>query len=304
MIKPVTPANSFVMGKHRIYMLPTRYGVVFAILVFIILLASINYGNGMGYGLSFLLAAIGFMSMLYTHRNLLHVKVAAGPCRPVFAGEVARFKINLSADDKNNRVGIELMQNKMPVQQLDLMPGESRQLLLSAPTHSRGYIKAPHFRLLTRFPFGLVYTWCRDMPLDSSCLVYPRPADHFNIESLYAENDQHMQSLSHQGDEFYGLREFSQGDSPRRIHWRASARSHNLVIKQYGRETGSLVWLDWNGTTGDTESRLSQLCRGVLDSESAGISYGLRLPAVEILPANGQQHQHACLKALACYGAA
>lgn len=304
MIKPVSPANSFVMGKHRIYMLPTRYGIVFAVLVFIILLASINYGNGMGYGLSFLLAAVGFMSMIYTHRNLLHVRVATTGCNPVFAGEAAHFAVNISSDDNNSKIGIELRQNKRDIDNITLSPGEHNQIQISCPTYRRGYVSAPKFRLLTRFPFGLVYTWSRDIVLSAKCLVYPKPADRFFTENNAGGEGHSHNQIRKPGEDFYGLREFVRGDSPRRIHWRASARSNNLVTKEYTEDSNSIIWLDWNNISGDTETRLSLLCRGVLDAQATDRHYGLKLPGTEIQPSTGHKHQHNCLKALACFGAA
>jgi hypothetical protein len=40
----------------------------------------------------------------------------------------------------------------------------------------------------------------------------------------------------------------------------------------------------------------------VLDAETAGLSWGLRLPDGEISQAHGPAHTQACLKALALYG--
>ncbi len=53
----------------------------------------------------------------------------------------------------------------------------------------------------------------------------------------------------------------------------------------------------------DTEARLSQLAAWVVEAERSGLPYGLRLPGMEIPPACGAAHRHACLKALALYGA-
>ena len=51
----------------------------------------------------------------------------------------------------------------------------------------------------------------------------------------------------------------------------------------------------------DTEARLSQLTRWVLEAEGKHLSYGLRLPGTRIAPSRGATHQHACLKALALH---
>jgi len=64
-------------------------------------------------------------------------------------------------------------------------------------------------------------------------------------------------------------------------------------------------WLEWSSLEGqDTETRLSQLCLWVLESEAAQRVYGLRIPGKEIAPARGAAHRFACLRALAVYGMA
>lgn len=53
---------------------------------------------------------------------------------------------------------------------------------------------------------------------------------------------------------------------------------------------------------GDTETRISQLTRWVLDAHAAGLSYGLRLPGTERAPDSGEAHFRLCLEALALFG--
>ena len=302
MIRRIKPDIKFTMGKHRIFMLPTRYGLVYSGLIFVILLASINYGNSMGYALAFMLTSVGFMSMLFTHRNLLHIQVLAGYSPPVFVGEPATFNITVKADDARDRIGIELQQDKIKLDQVSLAAHENLHLSLSRPTNKRGYIDAPHFRLVTRFPFGLVYTWSRDIVLRQHCLVYPKPADHFSRDLIKDHAGSHSSNTRATGDDFSGLREYQPGDSLHRIHWRASARADKLITKLYGDDNNAVIWLDWNQLQGDTETRLSLLCRGILDAHAEDRHYGLMLPDKKISPASSHSHQLQCLKALACYG--
>ena len=58
------------LNSQRIYILPTRAGVIFACIVFTMLLGAMNYNNNMGFALTFLLAGIGVISIHHCHRNL------------------------------------------------------------------------------------------------------------------------------------------------------------------------------------------------------------------------------------------
>ncbi len=56
----------FTLGSRRIYILPTRNGLYFAVLVLAMLLGSMNYNNSLGFALAFLLAAVGLVAMHHT----------------------------------------------------------------------------------------------------------------------------------------------------------------------------------------------------------------------------------------------
>ena len=49
----------------------------------------------------------------------------------------------------------------------------------------------------------------------------------------------------------------------------------------------------------DTEARLSRLCAWLLQADKLGLSYGLRLPGLQIKPSSGEAHKRQCLEALA-----
>jgi uncharacterized protein (DUF58 family) len=111
------------------------------------------------------------------------------------------------------------------------------------------------------------------------------------------------QGISHKGaDDFYGLQEYQAGNSIKHIHWKAFAKGQGLYSKQYsgGAAASAEVWFNYDTTTGhDTEQRLSQLCRWVIDAERAEIRYGLVLPNLKLLPDCGSNHYQQCLEALA-----
>ena len=85
--------------------------------------------------------------------------------------------------------------------------------------------------------------------------------------------------------------------------WKAYARTGELVIKQYAGTDVATHWFDWDTLPGlDVEQRLSQLCRWIVDAQSHGHAYGLRLPTEQIEPNLGTRHRHRCLSALAFFG--
>ncbi len=51
------------LDRRRIYILPTRQGYAFALLLLLLFLWSINYSNSMGFAFTFLLSAVALNSM-------------------------------------------------------------------------------------------------------------------------------------------------------------------------------------------------------------------------------------------------
>jgi len=97
-----------VVTPRRIYILPTGYGILFAILLLLMLLGSINYANNLGFLLTFLLVGLGLVTMLHTWRNLVGLALNSGRATPVFAGEDAYFEIQLINQRRWSRPGIQL----------------------------------------------------------------------------------------------------------------------------------------------------------------------------------------------------
>src|SRR5438045_3191224 len=93
-----TLPGEIALTRRGLFLLPTRQGCVFALVLIVLLAGAINYGNSLGYGLTFLLAGVGVVSMLSTDRNLLHLRIRAGANLPVFAGETAVFRVHLLND--------------------------------------------------------------------------------------------------------------------------------------------------------------------------------------------------------------
>jgi uncharacterized protein (DUF58 family) len=296
-------SGSVILGRRQLFMLPTRFGLLFALLLVVQLLTAINYGNGLAYALTFLLGALAVVSMLYTHRNLFRLRLAAGIGAPVFAGEVAVFRIHLVNDSVTPRFGVALMHDKKEIAGVDIPARGSADVELPVPATQRGRLAIPPLTVTTRFPLGLLYSWSRRVALEQSCLVYPRPADPTPRQTLEQETLEPTRGLKAGGDDYIGTREFRPGDSPHHVDWKAVARGEGWHIKQFGGAYQPTAWLDWDTLPGlDTETRLSVLTRWVLDAERDGMLYGLRLPEKTFAPANGEPHQHECLRALALFG--
>jgi uncharacterized protein (DUF58 family) len=75
------------------------------------------------------------------------------------------------------------------------------------------------------------------------------------------------------------------------------------LTKQFSGEAAPEVWLSWAQLPPrmDVEEKLSWLTRWVLDAHAQGLSYGLRLPGVELPMGSGEMQRQRCLEALALF---
>jgi uncharacterized protein (DUF58 family) len=301
---PIAASSEAVLGRRQLYMLPTRHGILFGMVLFVMLLAGINYENGLVYGLTFLLSGMAVVSMLYTHRNLLNLHIAAGPCAPVFAGERAMFQVCLDNPGPDARLEVAVEHAGARAATVDIHAGGQCMVAIEVPTRRRGWLAMPDVGVSTQFPVGLFYSWSRRVRIDHHCLVYPRPAEQQPLRTRGDEEGKRNAGLRPEGDDFIGVRDYQRGDSPRHVDWKAVARGQPWQTKRFGGDRRESVWLDWEALDGmDTETRLGILCRWVLDAESGGLLYGLRLPGRSIVPGTGADHRHQCLEALALFEA-
>ncbi len=285
----------------RVYILPTGVGLVFAIMVFAMLLGSMNYNNNLSFVLTFLLTGLGFVSMHQCQRNLVGLELSFAGVDPVFAGQAIEFRIAITNHSKNRRAHLQIYADKVTSAIKDLEPGESKVFHLEIPTQRRGQVPLDRFGIRTLFPFEMFRAWAW-LHMDLKGLVYPKPAEDAPEPPPSQSAQGHRQHDARGEEDFAGLRKFHDGDSPRHVAWKAYARTGDLLSKQFSGADTSSQWLDFAGIDShDVEQRLSILTRWIVDADKTQQDYGVRLPGQEFQPAHGEAHRHNCLRALAFF---
>lgn len=301
----ITPAKGeapLLLHRNRIYILPTKSGLVFVFLLFVMLLGSINYNNNMGFLFTFMLGAVSMVSTLHAYRNLAGLKVSRGKAGAVFAGQTARYGICLENDLARERFALAVGEIEgSPV--LTDVPGvkiSCVELRHGAP--ERGILRLPPITIETRYPLGLFRAWSH-VDLHMTCIVYPRPEAGHPVSPPAVSERGDSARHGFGSEDFSGFREYYAGDSPRHIAWKAYAGGKDLLTKLFDGKGRAALWFDFESLGGlDLEARLSRLCRFVLDAEAGGLAYGLSLPGRKLGPGAGDKHLHECLSALALYG--
>jgi uncharacterized protein (DUF58 family) len=290
------------LERRRLYILPTRGGLAFAALLFLMLLAGLNYANSLALFLTFLLAGFALVVMQQCHRNLLGTEVVAAIAPAVFARATGALQLTLGNTSDIERARLEAARPKTELLRADLPPQARCRLELPVPAPVRGIVRIERMRLSTAHPFGLFRAWTW-VHTQVTMLVYPHPHGALPMPADSARNAGTRTQAGAGADEWVGLRPFRDGDSPRQVDWKAYAREAPLLVKEYVQGASELRVFDFAQLAHlDQESRLSQLARWVVEAEAHGERYGLILPGMQFRPDRGPEHRHHCLEALALYG--
>ncbi len=299
---PAPEAGPVTLTQRRIFILPSRAGLLFGSTVLVMLLGCMNYNLGLGYILSFLLSGVGIVSILHTFRNLAQLRLKPGRPEPVFAGDDAVFPVLLANAGGVTRISIGLLAGGREPMYVDAGANQTTCARVRIPAERRGRLALGRLRVFTTFPLGLFHAWS-NVELDMHCLVYPRPEPgRVPLPAPRAGDAEGLETGPGQ-DDFTGLRKYQPGDSLRHVAWKAVARGHPVMTKQFSGLAAGELWLEWDELPLElrVEPRLSRLTRWVLDAARAGHAYGLRLPSTVIPPGAGPAHQEQCLTALALF---
>lgn len=294
----------FVLTHRRIYLLPTRHGMLFAGVLLVMLVGSVNYALNLGYALTFLLGAMAATSVLHAFRTLAGLSVDVRAPQAVFAGEPATFEIRIAAPAGADRHSIGVVFAEGSAALLDCPAAGEALTHLQVEAPRRGRHWPGRMTVFTRYPLGLVYAWSYVEP-DRSVVVYPRPEFPAAPFPAADEGAGARERRAGGDDDFSGLRPWRTGESTHRIAWKAVARGSGLLAKQFEGESGHDLWLDWYRLPANLplEAKLSRLARWAVDAEAGGLAFGLRLPGIAIEPADGRAHRDRVLCALALFDA-
>jgi uncharacterized protein (DUF58 family) len=316
LIKRQGVTDTLTLTQRNVYILPTRPGLMLAATLLLLLLSSINYQLNLGYLLTFLLAGSAVVGMHVSHGTLRGLAMSMAPPPAGFAGRSTAFTVKLTNARRSVRrgIGLRLVHAAQGAESgkgwtwTDVGSEDSSTVQIAFIPSQRGLNRLPPLMVETRFPLGTFRVWTVWQPA-AQLLAYPAPeADAPRLPAGEARTGMATAAArSRASNEFDGVRAYRRGDTIRQIVWKQAAKAdqtgHGLVVRDAQQMHADELWLDIHHTglpdSRVREAQLSRLCAWVLEAERLGLTYGLRLPSLEIAPASGDAHQRQCLEALA-----
>ncbi len=225
-------------------------GYLFMTLVILIALAGINTGNNLLYLIfSFLISAI-IASGLISRNSLYKLNVKIENQSRIFARKggnvictienekkfLPSFSIILSIKMENNT--LKRYDNKtfkkevlgyypyIPPKKKIIDPGK-----INFPR--RGIYFPEEVLITTSFPFGFFKKGKKTKP-QGKIVVYPEiiPEESIKISGFFKEFERELNRKG-MGDDLYALRKYIPGEDTRHIHWKSSAKTGKLIVKDF-----------------------------------------------------------------------
>ncbi len=187
-------------------------------------------------------------------------------------------------------------------------PGEAVTARVDVPALRRGRVRLIGVRLISTFPFGLIRKTVEFALAEEAVItpaVIPPPPNATDL--LGRIGDAAIASRRQgPGDEFFALREYVPGDSPRSIAWRASARrlhmdlptpGGGLLVKQNASPAPARLWIVLRlvphaASAADNELAISLAVGLAAETLGKGLSVGIAAPraALTLRPLPGVGH--------------
>src|ERR1700730_8975441 len=233
----------------------SRAGWIYFGGIILVALAALNTGNHLLFLVVACLIAIILMSGILSSISLSGVEMRLDLPEHIFAGQQVRANIQLQ-NDKHTlpsfSLRVEAIKSKdaLAVAMLETpvyfpyLPKRDRvQQTVPMTFIRRGVHRQDTFRIVTRFPFGFLQK-SRRLDLKTEAVVYPSVAPTDELVEILPGLHGALESLSKgRGQDLYALRDYVPNDSVRHVHWKASARSGALMVREFTREDDTRVLL-------------------------------------------------------------
>jgi len=291
----------------------TRDGKYFVAITVGVGFAAINTGNNLLYLLLGMMLSMIIASGVLSELSLRDLTVARTPPEALHAERP--FLMGIGLHNQKPRlasfsVEVEDLVADRPLDKkcyfLKLPAGRTQSTSYRHTFPRRGRYTFSGFRIATKFPFAL-FRKSRRFEAKLDLIVYPaiRPvAAALDPRALYVGED--LPLPRGRRGEFHGLREFRDGDDPRDIHWRSSARRGRRMVREHDDEAARRIALFLDNARPDLEDgeqrveRAISLCASlVVDHLERGYVVRLVTRSGAVPWARGRGSQAAFLEHLA-----
>ncbi len=215
--------------------------VLLLAMIGILFLIAWNRGVALLYGALWVLVCIYAVAWSYPRLGLSAIGVNRRVPEKAHEGERIEIVYELHNGAFFSRYLVELLDSVTLFEKeiFVLIPKLARRKIFryEAECMLRGVHRFGDIALQSGFPLGIALARTSVALTPQTLLVYPRPEPvgrlHGGGDRSSRLHEDFYMERSGGHEEFIGLREYREGDSPRTIHWPTSARTGSLMVREY-----------------------------------------------------------------------
>ena len=276
-------------------------------------IAAVNTGNNLLYLLSSMLLGLIVVSGILSEAVMRGIRLAPILPDEMYAGRPALVGAVVANEKRrvtSYSLTIDVLPRGGPADRVIALPrvpaGQERTVTWEATMPRRGRHRLGGVRLSTRFPFG-IFVKAGRAALDEEVLVFPAvgpPPDHL-LRQVGGAGAAPSRRRG-RGSDLYNLRDYVAGDDPRLIHWRSSAKTAVLTVRELEAETAldTRIVLDGAGDAALLERGLSDAASVAAHLVRGGARVEVVGPGIAVPLGHGRAHLRRILGALALYAPA
>lgn len=295
---------------------PTRDGWWCLLVAVGLGVAAINTGNNLLYLLVSALLALIVVSGILSEQSMRGLELTGVAPDEIYAGQptvLGATIVNRKRWFTSYSVTVELLapgahaleSSSQVIYVRRIEAGRERLATWEETLPRRGRHRLTGVRITTRFPFGLFVKAGRPA-LTDEVTVFPvvRPVSDESLRRLGETGDASARRRG-RGNDLYNLRGYRSGDDPRFIHWRSSAKTEALMVRELEADTSpnTRLVLVGRGRRGAEalEQGLSEAASLAVALIRAGAGVELAGPDCAVPLGHGRGHLRRVLTALALY---
>ena len=274
--------------------------------------AAMNTGNNLLYMLASLLLGLIIVSGVLSEQSIRRLRLRPIVPDELYAGRPAL--VGAWVMNRKRRLASHSITLEVPgagrarrVYLERIAAGAERLATWEVTLPARGRHRLPGVRVTTRFPFGLFVKATRVL-FEDEVIVFPAigPVPGVRVREAAAGGPRASRRRG-RGHDLYNLREYRAGDDQRLIHWRISAKSTGLMVRELEAETSDDVRIVLDGAGSDAlrvEHALSDAASLAVHLLRAGGRVELAGPGLFVPLGGGPAHVRRLLTALALWAPA
>jgi uncharacterized protein (DUF58 family) len=297
----------------------TREGGGFIFLLFAVGIGAINTGNNLLYLVLAMCCSFIAVSGVLSEQTLKEVSVEASLPKTVYPDD--SYPLHLKIINSKRMIPSYSLYVEFPMDPIGRYRIEQAAYAYQIPAQSfaskslmfvglkRGPVQLKTVQLKTSFPFGF-FVKSKTLEIDVTTLILPA-IKNVALPSPQEYSEEGEGTIGLAGDDLYSIREYQPGDPMAAVHWKSSAKTGTLRVKEFSKGGFHNYTLFLNIVDPQTNVMVEPKTLENRVTETASLAYhlirrgdevSLKTPEMQTPSGNTENHLEHILKYLAWVG--